>query len=87
MNLGILHAADGFAMAMVVILIFSLGIVASLAVGIYRSSKQRENDVEKLLEEVRREAEEEERQQKHPAPPTGAVEREPWEKDVDWWKK
>ena len=85
MNLGILHAADGFAMAMVVILIFSLGIVASLAVGIYRSGKQRENDVEKLLEELRREEEEEQR--KHPAPPSGSEQREPWEQDVDWWKK
>ncbi|HEY1123391.1 MAG TPA: hypothetical protein VGE67_17380 [Haloferula sp.] len=87
MSLGILHAADGFAMAMVVILIFSLGILATLAVGIYRSGKRRENEVEKLLEEVRREVEEEERQQKHPAPPTGVEQREPWEKDVDWWKK
>ena len=87
MNLGLLHAADGFAMAMVVILILSLGIVALLAAGIYRSGKRRENEVEKLLEELRREEEEEEEQHKHPAPPTGAEEREPWEKDVDWWKK
>ena len=87
MSLGILHAADGFAMAMVVILIFSFGIVATLAVGIYRSGKRRENEVEKLLEEVRRDVEEEERQQKHPTPPTGTEEREPWEKEVDWWKK
>ena len=85
MNLGILHAADGFAMAMVVILIFSLGIVSSLAIGIYRSGKRRENEVEKLLEELRREEEEE--QKKHPTPPAGTEEREPWEKEADWWKK
>lgn len=85
MHFGLIHAADGFAMAMVLILIFSLGIVASLAVGIYRSSKRREDDVEQLLEELRREEEEEQR--KHPASPTGTEEREPWEKDVDWWKK
>ena len=89
MNLGILHAADGFAMAMVVILILSLGIVALLAARIYRSGKRRENEVEKLLEELRREEAEEEAQQqkKHPTPPAGAEDREPWEKDVDWWKK
>jgi hypothetical protein len=90
MNLGLLHAADGFAMAMVVILTLSLGIVALLAAGIYRSSKRRENEeVEKLLEEVRRDLEEEEeaQQPKHPTPPAGAEDREPWEKDVDWWKK
>ena len=85
MNLGIVHAADGFAMAMVVILIFSLGIVALLVAGIYRSGKRREDEVEKLLEELRREEEEE--QKKHPTPPAGTEEREPWEKDVDWWKK
>jgi hypothetical protein len=85
MNLGIVHAADGFAMAMVVILIFSLGIVALLVAGIYRSGKRREDEVEKLLEELRREEEEEQR--KHPASPTGAEEREPWEKEADWWKK
>ncbi|MCW1925114.1 hypothetical protein OKA05_21310 [Luteolibacter arcticus] len=85
-GLAILHAADGFAMAMVVILIFSLGIVGLLAAGIYRSGKRRENEVEKLLEELRREEEEE--QQKHPAPPAGANEtRDPWEKDPDWWQK
>ncbi len=85
MNLGLLHAADGFAMAMVVILILSFGIVALLAARIYRSGKRRENEVERLLEELRREEEEEQR--KHPASPTGAEQREPWEKDVDWWKK
>ena len=88
MNLGLLHAADGFAMAMVVILVLSLGIVALLAAGIYRSGKRHENEVEKLLEEVRRDEEEEEaQQQKHPTPPAGTEDREPWEKDVDWWKK
>jgi hypothetical protein len=87
MNLGILHAADGFAMAMVVILILSLGIVALLAARIYRSGKRRENEVEKLLEELRREEQEAEEQKKHPTPPSGAEQREPWEKEADWWKK
>jgi hypothetical protein len=86
MNLGIVHAADGFAIAMVVILVLSLGIVALLATRIYRSGKRRENEVEKLLDELRRE-EEEEQQKHHPAPPSGDEKREPWEKDVDWWKK
>jgi hypothetical protein len=87
MFLGTVNAADGFAMAMVVILVLSLGIVALLAAGIYRSGKRRENEeVEKLLEELRRE-EEEELQKHHPASPTGAEDREPWEKEADWWKK
>ncbi|MEK7949396.1 hypothetical protein [Luteolibacter soli] len=86
-HLGIVPAADGFAMAMVVILVFSLGIVATLIVGIYRSGKRHENEVEKLLEELRRDEEEEERQRKHPASPTGTQDREPWEKEADWWKQ
>jgi hypothetical protein len=83
MILPTIHAADGFALAMVVILILSLGIVALLAARIYRSGKRRESEVERLLEELRREEEEE----KHPASPAGGEEREPWEKEADWWKK
>ena len=83
MFLSTVHAADGFAMAMVVILILSLGVVALLVLGIYRSGKRRESEVEKLLEELRREEDAE----KHPAPPSGGEERDPWEKDPDWWRK
>ena len=84
MPLGAVNAVDGFAMAMVVILVLSLGVVAILAVGIYRNGKRRENDVEKLLEEIRREQEAE----KHPTPSAPAAEtREPWEREEDWWKK
>ncbi|MCW1886984.1 hypothetical protein OKA04_19755 [Luteolibacter flavescens] len=90
MNLGLMHPADGFALAMVVILVFSLGIVVLLAVGIYRSGKRRPSEAEDLIEELRLE-EEAERQrqdeQKHPASPTRDEEREPWEKEADWWKK
>lgn len=78
-----IHATDGFALAMVAILVLGLGVVALLVLGIYRSGKRRESEVEKLLEESRREEEAE----KHPASPTGGEEREPWEKDADWWKK
>jgi hypothetical protein len=78
---GTIHAADGFAIAMVVILTLSLGIVALLAAGIYRSGKRRESEVEQLIEELRREEE----QGKHPAGTDDA--RDPWEKDSDWWKR
>ena len=81
---GVVSAVDGFAVAMVVILVLSLGVVALLVTGIYRSGKRRENEVEKLLDELR---EEEEREEKHPASSGGAEERAPWERDEDWWKK
>lgn len=83
MPLGAVNAADGFAMAMVVILVLSLGVVALLAAGIYRSGKRRENDVEKLLDELRQEHEAE----RHPTPSTPVETREPWEREEDWWKK
>ena len=83
MPLGEVSAVDGLALAMVAILTLSLGIVALLAAGIYRSGKRRESEVEKLLEELRREEEE----KRHPASPAGGEEREPWEKEVDWWRK
>jgi FtsZ-interacting cell division protein ZipA len=81
---GVVNAVDGFAMAMVVILVLSLGVVALLVTGIYRSGKRRESEVEKLLEELRQEGEDSER---HPASPSGGEERAPWEREDDWWKK
>lgn len=80
---GAVNAVDGFAMAMVVILILSLGVVALLVGGIYRSGKRRESEVEKLLEELRQE----ELEEKHPASPAGTEERASWERKEDWWKK
>lgn len=81
---GAVNAVDGFAMTMVLILVLSLGVVALLVTGIYRSGKRRENEVEKLLDELRREEEEGEG---HPASPSGGEERAPWEREEDWWKK
>lgn len=80
----VVNAVDGFAMAMVVILVLSLGVVALLVSGIYRSGKRRESEVEQLLDELRRGEDEAE---KHPAPPSGVETREPWEREEDWWKK
>jgi hypothetical protein len=84
MSLGAVNPADGFAMALVVILVLSFSVVALLVACIKRSGKRAETAVEKLLEELRREEDEE----KHPAPPSGTGEdREPWEREEDWWKK
>ena len=83
---GVLSPADGLAMSMVVILVLSLGIVALMIVFIKRSGRRAETEVEKLLEELRKDEEEEAK--RHPAPPSGSGEnREPWEKEEDWWKK
>jgi len=83
---GVLSPADGLAMSMVVILVLSLGVVALLINIIKRSGRRAETEVEKLLDELRKDEEEEAK--RHPAPPAGPAEnREPWEKEEDWWKK
>jgi hypothetical protein len=83
MPVGAVTATDGFALAMVAILTLSLGVVALLVLGIYRSGKQRESEVDTLLEELRRDEEAE----KHPAAPGATETRDPWEKDPEWWRR
>lgn len=84
---GVLSPADGMAMSMVAIIILSLGMVALLVGIIKRAGKKAETEVEKLLDELRKEEAEEEAK-RHPAPPTGPEEKlEPWEKEEDWWRK
>jgi len=83
---GVLSPADGLAMSMVVILVLSLGVVALLITFIKRSGRKAETEVERLLDELRKDEEEETK--RHPAPPAGPAEKlEPWEKEEDWWKK
>jgi hypothetical protein len=81
--LALLNAADGFAMAMVLILTLGLGVVALLLGSIVRHGKRRDHELEALLDEVRRETEPD----RQPAPSAPPESREPWERDGDWWKK
>ncbi len=78
-----LSAADGFVIAMLVMMALSLGVVALLFLIMRRNAAHRDRQVEELLREV---AEEEERE-KHAPAHSEAPDREPWEKDGDWWKK
>jgi len=84
--LAFLNAADGFAMAMVLILTLGLGVVALLIASIARHGKRRDHQVEALLEELRREEAEQGRQPAVSASPESTAAREPWERDGDWWK-
>lgn len=83
MTLGLISDVDGFAMTMVLILSLSFGVVALLLLSITRHGKKRDREVEKLLDEVRRDEEAE----KIPTPSATPDRREPWERDGDWWKK
>lgn len=78
-------AADSLTIAMLVmiaVIAVSLAMVASLFLFIRKSPSRRDRQVDQLLEEVAREEE----QRKFPAPPK-PPQPEPWEKDVDWWKR
>lgn len=83
MQLGVVSDVDGFAMTMVLILVLSFGVVALLLVSIFRSGKRRHDPVEDLIDEVRREDD----ARKMPASTAAPQQREPWEKEADWWKK
>ena len=81
--MGTEHPADGFVIAMLVMMTLSVGTLVMLAICMRRNVARRNRQVDELLEEV---AAEEEKANRAPtvaeAPP-----REPWEKDGDWWKQ
>ncbi len=75
-------AADGFVIAMLMMMVLSMGTLVVLAICMSRNVARRNRQVDELLEEVAAEEERENLAQAvAEAPP-----REPWEKDGDWWK-
>lgn len=76
-----LSAADGFAIAMLGMVALSLGVIAVLFLCMRRSAARRDEQVDKLLEEIEAE---EKREAAHQTEPP---QREPWEKEGDWWKR
>jgi len=76
-------AADGFVIAMLVMMTLSLGTLVVLALCMRRNVARRNRQVDELLEEV---AAEEEREKLAQAVSDAPV-LEPWEKDGDWWKE
>lgn len=74
-------AADGFVIAMLVMMALSFGVVALLFICMRRNAVRRDHHVDELLDEMA----ESERKAKLAA--TGeAPKPEPWERDGDWWK-
>lgn len=74
--------SDGLALAMLVVLLISFGVIASLLAFMLRSSSRRDSEVDRLLEELARE----EKAEKSVKPGPAAEEKQEWEKDGDWWK-
>lgn len=75
-------AADGFAIAMLGVILLSMGTLATLFFCMRRSASKRDPQVDALLEEL----EAEEREQHHTTTDAEAKSREPWEREADWWK-
>ncbi len=74
-------AADGFVIAMLAMMMLSLGVVALLFFCMRRNAIRRNQHVDDLLDEVA-DAENTEKQ----AAIAEAPKVEPWERDGDWWK-
>ena len=77
-----LTASDGLVIAMLATMTFSLGTIGMLLLCMRRNAARRDKDVDNLLEEVAAE----EKRAATPIP-TDSPEREPWEKEGDWWKQ
>jgi hypothetical protein len=76
-------AADGFVLAMLLMMFLSASVVAILIFCGLRNASRRDRHVDELIEEVSEKTD----------PPKTALtgnetaKPEPWEKDGDWWKK
>lgn len=72
--------ADGFAIAMLIMLTLSLGSVLMILIRIARNASKQNDDLDDLMDDSEKEA----------VAPSGSKEQpkdEPWEKEADWWKK
>lgn len=81
MTMATLEASDGFAIAMITMILLAFGMLASLGFCMRANAARRDHQVDELLEEI---SDEEQRRKQVPAeeaPPAEA-----WERDGDWWK-
>lgn len=76
----ILNAADGFAIAMLGMIVLSWSVLFLLFWTMRRQSAKRDRQVDALLEEL------ETRESARPSMPRAARKRPTWERNPDWWK-
>ncbi|MGE9270300.1 MAG: hypothetical protein ACQKBU_05800 [Verrucomicrobiales bacterium] len=82
MNLSTVNEADGFALAMLVMLVLALGAVLMILLRIAQNaSKHHDNELDGLNDRTGV-PEPKNADPRNPGNPP----REPWEKDADWWK-
>lgn len=77
--------ADAFALMMLIVIFFSIGMVALLLVLMRYKAKQRDPHVDALIEELNLDAS---AQKNSPEKKNSATQNATaaWEKDPDWWK-
>lgn len=78
-----LDASDGFAIAMLGVMILAMGTVALLFFCMKRNVARRDPHVDALLEELENDEREAARLARTKPAATPA---HPWERDADWWK-
>jgi hypothetical protein len=81
--LSVIHAEDGFAIAMLVISAAAMGTIGLLFWSMKRNVARRDPYVDALLEELENEEREAQRRS-HSGPVTPTS--QPWERDPDWWR-
>ncbi len=77
-----ISADDGFAFAMLGIMVLSFSVIVMLIICMIRSAARRNREVDELLDEVAATEDQEKLGKKIPPPPSP----EPWERNGDWWK-
>lgn len=83
MNILAITEADGLALTLMAVLVISFSFILVLLIAILRQRKRHDHEVEDLLDEIHRDDDYEEVN----ADASEAPERQPWERDSDWWKK
>ena len=85
MSVALLTAADGFVIAMLAMMMLSLGTIGALILCMRRNAARNDPMVEELLREVAAEEEKQERRATTTAEDPKPA--DPWEREADWWKK
>lgn len=76
-------ASDGFAIAMLGVILLSMGMIGVLFWCMKRNAARRDPHVDSLLEELE---DDERRERLSRTAPVDEKSREPWERESDWWK-
>lgn len=78
-----MSASDGFAIAMLAMILCSMGVIAMLIFCMFRNASKRDPQVDELLDEM---AEDERKSKVAGVAAEPSESSELWERGADWWK-